>query len=164
MVSKTSLLYVISHESTSNLFKNIAITGLKGDVLRTSLKLTRKQYYSRISLLTQDGLVKREKGKYLLTASGKVIYNAMTNFDGKLENALSNYWKLKAIDAIQMSSKEESNREESNREESNRIISALIDDQEIRRVLLNEEPQLSEALNEKIDDAHDASLTVQNQL
>lgn len=153
MVSKTSLLYAISHESTSSLFKNIATTGLRGDILITSLKLTRKQYYSRISLLTQDDLVKREKGKYLLTAFGKVIHNAMTNFDGKLENALNNYWKLKAIDAIQMSS----------REESNTIISALIDDREIRKVLLNEEPQLSEARNEKIDDAHDASLTVQNQ-
>jgi hypothetical protein len=66
---------------------------------------------------------KREKGKYLLTTFGKVIYNAMTNLDRKLENALSNYWKLKAIDTIQMLS----------REESNRIISALIDDQEIQK-------------------------------
>jgi predicted transcriptional regulator len=134
MVSKTCLLHIISDEMTSNLFKNIATTRLEGDIPITSLKLTRKQYYSRISLLARAGLVKREKGKYLLTAFGKVIYNALTNLDRKLENALNNYWKLKAIDAIQMLS----------REETNKVICSLIDDQEIRTVLLNEEPQLIE--------------------
>jgi predicted transcriptional regulator len=130
MVSKISLLYAISDEITSNVFRSIALAHLKSDILMTRLNLTRKQYYSRISLLTQAGLVKREKGKYLLTAFGKVIYNAETNLETKVENALNNYWKLKAIDALQMSS----------REEGNKIISALIDDQEIRSILLNEEP------------------------
>src|SRR5215831_14548123 len=140
MVSKTSLLDIISDEMTSNLFKNIAITRWEDDILiYNSLNLTRQQYYSRISLLAQAGLVKREKRKYLLTAFGKVIYNALTNLNGKLENALNNIWELKVIDEIQMLS----------REETNRIISALIDDQEIRTVLLNEELQLFDAQNKK---------------
>ena len=132
MATKKSLLYIISDEMTSNLFKNIA--RLEGDILITSLKLSRKQYYSRISLLMQAGLVKREKGKYLLTAFGKVIYNALTNLNGKLENALNNQWKLKVIDQMLPG------------EETNRVICALIDDQEIRAVLLNEELQLFEQL------------------
>jgi predicted transcriptional regulator len=140
MVSKTSLLYAISDEITSNIFRNIVLAHSKGDILITRLNLTRKQFYSHLCLLTQAGLVKREKGKYLPTAFGKVIYNAMTDLDGKLENALSNYWKLKAIDAIQMLS----------REESNRLISTLIDDQEIRSILLNEELQLIEAQNKTV--------------
>jgi predicted transcriptional regulator len=140
MVSKTSLLYAISDEITSSIFRNIILAHSKGDILITRLNLTRKQFYSHLSLLTQAGLVKREKGKYLPTAFGKVIYNAMTDLDGKLENALSNYWKLKAIDAIQMLS----------REESNRLISTLIDDQEIRSILLNEELQLIEAQNKTV--------------
>jgi len=154
MVPKTSLLYAISNESTSNIFESIAIAHSKGDILITRLKITRKQYYSRLSLLTQAGLVKKEKGKYPLTAFGKVIHSAKTNFDGKVENALNNYWKLKTIDALKMSS----------REESNNVISALIDDQEIRSALLDEEPQLSKALSKKIGDMDDISLTVQNQL
>lgn len=140
MISKTSLLYAISDEITSNIFRNIVLAHSKGDILITRLNLTRKQFYSHLSLLTQAGLVKREKGKYLPTAFGKVICNVMTDLDGKLENALSNYWKLKAIDAIQMIS----------REESNRIISTLIDDQEIRSILLNEELQLIEAQNKTV--------------
>lgn len=140
MISKTSLLYAISDEITSNIFRNIVLAHSKGDILITRLNLTRKQFYSHLSLLTQAGLVKREKGKYLPTAFGKVIYNAMTDLDAKVENALSNYWKLKAIDAIQMLS----------REESNRLISTLIDDQEIRSILLNEELQLIEAQNKTV--------------
>ena len=129
MVSKTSLLHIISDERTSNLFKSIALT--QGDVLISRLKLTRKQYYSSIFLLKQAGLVKREKGVYLLTAFGRVYYNAVTDLETKLEHALNNYWKLKAIDAIQLSSIEE----------SKEVIYALIGDQEIRSLLLNEEPQ-----------------------
>jgi predicted transcriptional regulator len=150
----TSLLHVISDERTSNIFKSIALAHMKGDILMKHLKLSRRQYYSRISLLTQDGLVKREKGKYLLTALGKVIYDILTDLEKKLENALNNYWKLKAIDAIQMSS----------REENNTVISAIIDDEEIRRVLLNKEPPLSKALNKNVGEVRDESLTVPNQL
>jgi len=129
MVSKTSLLHIISDERTSNLFKSIALT--QGDVLISRLKLTRRQYYSSIFLLKQAGLVKRQKGVYLLTVFGRVFYNAVTDLETKLEDALNNYWKLKAIDAIQLSSIEE----------SKEVIYALIDDQEIRRLLLNEAPQ-----------------------
>ncbi|MGA9150786.1 MAG: hypothetical protein WBZ36_09420 [Candidatus Nitrosopolaris sp.] len=148
MVFKTSLLYAISDESTSNIFKSIAMAHSKGDILITRLKLTRRQFYSRIALLTKHDLVKREKGKYFLTAVGKVFYSALTNLEEKVENALNNYWKLKAIDVLQMSS----------REERNKIIFALIDDPEIRSALLNEEPQLSKALRKKID-VDDVSLT-----
>ena len=103
-----------------------------------------------MSLLINASLVKREKGRYLLTAFGRVIYSAQLNLEATFESALNNYWKLKAIDSLQMS-----------REESNTVISELIDDQEIRSVLLNEEPQLStEAVNKKTGDVHDTLLTV----
>ena len=127
---------------------------MKGDILISRLNLTRRQYYSSILILKQAGLVKREKGVYLLTVFGRVFHNAVTDLETKLENVLNNYWKLKAVDAIQTLS----------REESNRIISELIDDEEIRSVLLNEELQLFEAQNKKIGEVHDASLTVPNQL
>jgi predicted transcriptional regulator len=63
---------------------------------RTQLKLTKKQYYSRISHLIKAGLVKRRNGRYFVTAFGKVGYNAQK----LLGTAVKNYWKLRAIDTL----------------------------------------------------------------
>ena len=104
-----------------------------------------------MSRLIQAGLVKRQKGRYLLTAFGKVIYGAQMNLEAKIENALDNYWKLKAIDSLEMPS----------REETEKVISALIEDEEIKSVLMKEESQLSEEVTKK---SGDTLLTVQNYL
>ena len=151
MVSKISLLFAISDKKASNIFKSIALAHSDTDILITQLKLTRKQYYSRMSRLIQAGLVKRQKGRYLLTAFGKVIYGAQMNLETKIENALDNYWKLKAIDSLEMPS----------REEIEKVISALIEDEEIKSVLMKEESELSEEVTKK---SGDTLLTVQNYL
>ena len=93
-----TILAAISDETTSDIFRAIASAVSNTDILITQLKLTRKQYYSGVSKLTKSDLVKRQKGKYLLTTLGKVIYRAQINLETKIENALNNYWKLKAID------------------------------------------------------------------
>ena len=144
-------MYAISDKKASNIFKSIALAHSDTDILITQLKLTRKQYYSRMSRLIQAGLVKRQKGRYLLTAFGKVIYGAQMNLETKIENALDNYWKLKAIDSLEMPS----------REEIEKVISALIEDEEIKSVLMKEESQLSEEVTKK---SGDTLLTVQNYL
>ena len=144
-------MYAISDKKASNIFKSIALAHSDTDILITQLKLTRKQYYSRMSRLIQAGLVKRQKGRYLLTAFGKVIYGAQMNLEAKIENALDNYWKLKAIDSLEMPS----------REEIEKVISALIEDEEIKSVLMKEESQLSEEVTKK---SGDTLLTVQNYL
>src|SRR6266571_5015961 len=157
MVSKISLLFAISDKKASNIFKSIASAGSNTDILISQLKLTRKQYYSRMSRLLQAGLVKRQKGRYLLTTFGKVIYNAQMNLEAKIENALNIYWKLKAIDSLEVSSQEE----------NAKIISALIDNQEIKSVLLNEErnpPLVKQQEIKKKQDAHDRLITVPNYL
>jgi predicted transcriptional regulator len=153
MVSKISLLYVFSDKEASNIFKSIASAQSNSDILITQLKLTRKQYYSRMSRLIQAGLVKRQKGRYLLTAFGKVIYSAQLNLEVKIENALNNYWKLKAIDSLEMPS----------REETEKVISVLIENDEIKSVLMKEESNLStEAVIKKTRDVRDTLLTVPN--
>jgi len=63
-------------------------SGDSSDILIKQLKLTRKQYYSRITRLVKAGLVKREKGRYFLTSFGMVIYDAQR----LLGNAVKNYW------------------------------------------------------------------------
>ena len=153
MVSKISLLFAISDKKASNIFKSIASAGSNTDILISQLKLTRKQYYSRMSRLLQAGLVKRQKGRYLLTAFGKVIYSAQMNLEAKIENALDNYWKLKAIDSLEMPS----------REETGKVICALIENEEIKSVLMKEESRLSaEAEIKKTRDLRDTLLTVPN--
>src|SRR6266568_9535806 len=124
MVSKIFLLFAISDKKASNIFKSIASAHSNTDILITQLKLTRKQYYSRMSSLIKAGLVKRQKGRYLLTAFGKVIYSAQVDLETKIENALNNYWKLKAVDSLEMPS----------REERDKVISILIDNDEIKGI------------------------------
>lgn len=109
MISKLNILNAISNAKSFNIFKYIASAHSNSDILITRLKLTRKQYYSRMSLLIKGGLVKKEKGRYLLTALGRVIYSAHLNLEAKLQTALDNYWKLKAIDSLQVSSEERRN-------------------------------------------------------
>ena len=128
MVSKITIIDAISDKIASNIFKSIASSQSNSDILITRLKLTRKQYYSRTSCLLKAGLVKRQKGRYLLTSFGKIIYSAQMNLEARIESALINYWKLKAIDSIESSS-----------EDHNKIVSALIEDQEIIGALLKVE-------------------------
>ena len=117
MISKNAILDAISDKRASDIFRSIALANSNSDILITQLKLTRKQYYSRMSSLKEAGLVKRQNGRYLLTAFGKVISSAYMNLEAKIDNALSSYWKLKAIDSMEMSS----------RQESNKVISVLIE-------------------------------------
>ena len=75
------------------------------------------------------------------------------NLEAKIENALNNYWKLKAIDSLEMTS----------REETGKVICALIENEEIKSVLMKEESRLSaEAEIKKTRDLRDKLLTVPN--
>lgn len=91
------------------------------------MNLSTKQYYSRISGLTSAGLIKKKQGQYYLTTLGKAVYNAQT----VIGKALNYYWKMKAIESIQMSAGEELARED-----MLKLIHSLIDNHEIRDMLL----------------------------
>ena len=132
IVSETSVLSSISDEKSLDLFKNIVMTKT-GDtnILKKNLRLTRKQYYSRMSRMTKVGLIKRVKGKYFLTSLGKVVYEA----ESMIENALNDYWKLKAIDSI-LEKENSINTELVPTKERNKILDSLIDNQKIKEILL----------------------------
>jgi len=90
--SLAEVMNLISDDKSLLIFKTIFLaSGDSSEILRAQLKLTRKQYYSRISRLTKAGLVKRQKGRYFVTAFGKVIYDAQR----LLGSAVKNHWKLK---------------------------------------------------------------------
>jgi hypothetical protein len=125
--SITSILKKISDDKTLVLFNSIAVsTDNERLIPLREMNLSTKQYYSRIASLVNAGLIKRNKGKYFLTLLGNVVYNSHMTI-GK---TLTYYWKLKAIESIEMSSSGLQN------EERTQLINALIDNHQIKDILL----------------------------
>jgi DNA-binding HxlR family transcriptional regulator len=127
--SLATVIKLLSEEKSLLIFKTIFLaSGDSSENLRTQLKLTKKQYYSRISRLTKAGLVNRQKGRYFVTAFGRVIYDAQR----LLGSALKNYWKLKAIDSLGVT-----NDDKVPREERMKIIDLMIGNPQIKEILLS---------------------------
>ncbi|HET7146882.1 MAG TPA: hypothetical protein VFI73_00125 [Candidatus Nitrosopolaris sp.] len=124
--SHAETLNAISDDKSLLLFQTIALTSPDSNSLQHRTKLTRKQYYTRTYRLINTGLVKRRNGKYYLTAYGKIVYDAQKI----IENAYTNYWKLKAIDSLEVSD------DERYLKERKKIIDTLIDDKDIKQSLL----------------------------
>ena len=120
----TNVLKSISDDESLELFRSIASSDSDSESLRNRTKMTRKQYYSRMSRLMRAGLIKRKNGKHSLTAFGKVIYETQIT----IENAINNYWKLKAIDSLEMS-------DDLPLEERKKLIDNLIENNGIREIL-----------------------------
>jgi predicted transcriptional regulator len=120
----TNVLKSISDDESLELFRFIATNDSDSESLRNRTKMTRKQYYSRMSRLMKAGLIKRKSGKHTLTAFGRVIYDTQVT----IENAISNYWKLKAIDSLEMS-------DDLPVEERKKLIDNLIENDGIREIL-----------------------------
>jgi hypothetical protein len=128
--SVSTILKKISDDKTLTLFNSIAISTGDRNIHLREMSLTSKQYYSRISGLMAAGLIRRQRGKYSLTLMGKIVYDAHLNI-GK---ALSYYWKLKAIESIDMSSPGT----RLAREELIQLINTLIDNHFIKDFLIKE--------------------------
>ena len=118
------VLKSISDDESLELFRFIANNDSDSESLRNRTKMTRKQYYSRMSRLMKAGLIKRKNGKHNLTAFGRVIYDTQIT----IENAINNYWKLKAIDSLEMS-------DDLPVEERKKLIDNLIENNGIREIL-----------------------------
>ena len=133
MTTVTDVLKTIADDKSLVLFNTIALSNGDTDICLSTLGLTRKQYYSRLSALLKAGLVKRERGKYSLTTFGIIVYNTQET----IGNAADQYWKLKAIDAIRASGTEQ----------LHTIIDKLITNQEIKNILfkqIKEKPRIFE--------------------
>ena len=128
----TNILKAISDDKALALFNSVAILGEDNGRIPSirEMKLTTKQYYSRIAGLTKADLIKKSKGCYSLTLLGKIVYNAHLN----IGRALNNYWKLKALDSIQTSSIGQLPKEE-----FIRLADTLIDNHHIKNILFGPE-------------------------
>lgn len=128
--SITSILKVISDEKALVLFNNIVVCVNDNDrfISLKEINLSSKEYYSRVSGFLKAGLIKRHKGKYIPTLLGRVVYDSQM----VIEEALSQYWKLKVIDQI------ETSHSDLPTEEVIRLIDALIDNHRIKDVLMKQ--------------------------
>ena len=118
----------LSDNVSLELFTTIAHESINSVVLRNKMKITRKQYYSRLSKMMKAGLIKRSSGKLVLTAFGKIVNEVQMT----VQNASKNQWKLRAIDSIELS-------DELPKEERKKLLESLIDNRQIREILSGDE-------------------------
>jgi predicted transcriptional regulator len=123
MISKARVLAELSIDKSLDLLDTIALESGDRNAIMNRLKLTRRQYYSRISGLIKSGLIEKHDGKYFLTSFGKLVREATQLIGVGVEN----YWKLKAIDTIQSELPEQ---------ERAKTVEVLIDEPKIRELLL----------------------------
>jgi len=128
--SITDVLKKISDDRALTIFNSIAVSNGHIDIRLSEMNLSTKQYYHRLSGLMDAGLIRRHNGKYSLTLVGKIVYDAHL----KIGKALSYYWKLKAIESIEMSSPSAG----LSKEELMQLINALIDNHFIKDFLIKE--------------------------
>jgi predicted transcriptional regulator len=130
MITTIDVLSAISDERSLLLFKTIARFNSErssSQILKSTLHLRSKQYYSRMSELVKADLVIRRNGKYFPTSLGKIVNDAQTT----IEKALDNYWKLKAIDRLE-------NSDHIPKDDYNEIIHLLIDNEGIKEKIIIE--------------------------
>jgi len=63
---------------------------------------------------------------------GKIVHDSLLNVQSRIEYALTNIWKLKAIDSLAAY-------EQPSKEELEKIIDALLDNNDIKRVIIKDE-------------------------
>jgi hypothetical protein len=92
------ILRSISDDKALTIFNTIALSNGSAPTAISRLKLTRKQYYSRMSAMTNAGIITRRNGKFFLTSFGKVVYQALI----LIGKAQQNCWKLKAVTPLNL--------------------------------------------------------------
>jgi predicted transcriptional regulator len=116
----------IADEKALALFDAIAVSDDSNtEILITKVRLSRKEYYMRISRLVKAGLASRQTGTYSLTMLGQIVYQAQLAID----HAVDISPKLKAVDMLKSSS----NIPEGER---NKVISFLLSNELNKNILL----------------------------
>lgn len=123
--SPEDIMKAIVDSKSRTIFSSIAKGLEDNDNLKQMHGFTKKQFYSRTGRMLKIGLIVRSRGKFSLTCFGLVVYHAQL----QIENALNNYWKLKAIDSIQSSG-------QIGEEERTKLIKTILSDQMIESILV----------------------------
>ncbi len=95
-VTTEQIFTVLSDNASLNLMK----TAYTGRLTSSNYvgKLSKKTFYTKLKRLCNAGLVeKREDAYYRTTTLGSLVYNGQVK---TLEDAITNFWQLKAIDIL----------------------------------------------------------------
>jgi len=122
----SDILSVISNDKSLMLLNMVALSSDNTEGLVTKSRLSPRQYYSRMSALTDAGLVTRSNGRYYLTSFGRIVYEAQV----LIGKAKQNFWKLRAIDSIESSSHGMSS------DERRKVIETLLAEEDLKEILL----------------------------
>jgi predicted transcriptional regulator len=121
LVTESQVLKCLSDERSIEMLSNIQQNKL---ISPLDLKLTRKQYYVRLHNLVVCSLIRKANGRYALSSFGKVVFEWYL----VLKDTISkDYWKLKAIDALDSSGIPD--------QERNKMFEALIGNEKLRQIL-----------------------------
>ena len=129
MKKESSIINVykaLSNESSVRLFTSIAKSNNGTQFSMTDFSLSKPQYYDKINDLRSAGLIFKLKGKYNVTSFGKVIFTLVK----MLDKAAQEHWKLQAIDVM--------NSAKAMGTDKSKVIDILLDDIEIKEILLKE--------------------------
>ena len=75
-ISTSQIFYAICDWKSLSLFDALVYEDGGSKELIVKLRMSRKEYYSRITKLVDNGLVRKKGRKYTITVFGKVIYEA----------------------------------------------------------------------------------------
>src|SRR6476469_3359455 len=95
-LSTLQVLEALSDQISIDLFNTVAKNVTTSENIIQILDITRKEYYVRSSRLLKISLIKRQDGRFSITAFGKLIYEAQL----KISRAFHHSSELKMIDAV----------------------------------------------------------------
>ncbi|HEX7032645.1 MAG TPA: hypothetical protein VF172_06565 [Nitrososphaera sp.] len=87
---------ILADRHSVNILK-MAYAGFKASGTSYVGSLSKKQFYVRLKRLRDAGLVEKRNSTYRTTTFGSLLYNGHIK---TLEEILSNYWNLKAVDLL----------------------------------------------------------------
>jgi len=116
---------VLSDDITVRMLKLAAVGFRARGGYWSKLKITKKQYSTRLHKLVDTGLIHKRNGVYVLTALGQIIDQIMLKV---AHEVVTNYWRLKAIDSIE--------KKELPAEEKRKIIESILSDTIIKECLV----------------------------
>lgn len=123
-VTTKQIFTILSDNASLNLMR----TAYAGRLTSTNYvgKLSKKQFYTKLKRLCTTGLIeKRKDASYRTTTFGSLVYN---NHVKTLEEALLNFWQLKAIDILKT-------REDFPSERKELIIDEIIRGSNLRNIM-----------------------------
>jgi predicted transcriptional regulator len=92
-----NVLNAIHDPGGRDLFDSIAIDRSRNETIDYTVKISRKQYYSRLSKLVKTDLIKRKGAKYVLTPFGGVIYAVQLEFTEAVDEHMESKGEIPII-------------------------------------------------------------------